>query len=479
MRQTIGSIIVGLLIASFGVAIFSSPITASTQTYTVTFMEHGLPNGTAWSVKFGGQVKNSTTDQISFQVKGTSYLNYSIPDVGKYIPTPSQGSFLVDNSTTINVTFALPFVKIVITKLIVVDQSTGTSVTQLEPGNTYQVGVSLQNQGNTGTFVEINETVLMNGKVVESDVPILSIGPGSTASATFLWTPNTAGVYTFLVHVQASPNISESASYPLYVGVSPVKTYNVTFTEMGLPAGTQWSVEFNGEVESSMTPTITFQVSNGTYTYYVNNVSGFLPNVTSGKVKVNGTTNVMISFLPLIFKPVSKLLLSYDGEPISQLETNTTYSVIASVTNVGNTSGQGYLLLLGRQGTVNVIDQKFNYTLRPGQTENFTEEFMVNSTTPLTITLTLYTLTPQGAKAVYNSTSQLPVIQKVTNTTKSQTSNTTTTTTTTPNTTKPTTTTNVSTPSIPTQKSSNTLLYVAIAVVVVVIIAIVLLVRRR
>ncbi|MEM4224276.1 MAG: hypothetical protein QXZ33_10055, partial [Metallosphaera sp.] len=66
MRQILGSTLLILLLGSFIGLIAGSIGTgaSTTQTYNVTFMEHGLPSGTMWSVTFNGQTKNSTSNEI-------------------------------------------------------------------------------------------------------------------------------------------------------------------------------------------------------------------------------------------------------------------------------------------------------------------------------------------------------------------------------------------------------------------------------
>lgn len=484
MRQILGSTLLILLLGSFIGLIAGSIGTgaSTTQTYNVTFMEHGLPSGTMWSVTFNGQTKNSTSNEIVFQVQGASYSSFSIPNVGNYIPTPSSGQVFVNSSLSINVTFALPFVKLVIAKLVVLQQSTGASVTELQPGTSYVVGVEVQNQGNVNALTEVNETVLYNGKVVTSDVPIASIAPGASETLSFIWTPSTAGIYTFLVNVKANPNISVSETYPLYVGVSPVNVYNVSFVQTGLPAGTQWSVTLNGTTKSSTSNMITFQVPAGTYTYSVQNVTGYLSKDVTGEVTVkNSSVTVQITFLPLVFKPVATLLVSYNSQEVTQLQTNITYDLIVTVKNEGNTSGQGYVLVIASQGSTTVLNKALNYTLKPGQAENFTLLFNLNSTQPLSIKVSTYSLTPKGEVPVYNSSSQFTVVQQPT-TTKTATTNTSTSTT---NTTKTTTTntststTTTSTSSTSSSSSSNTLLIVGVVVVVIVIAVAVVFLRRK
>jgi hypothetical protein len=67
-------------------------------------------------------------------------------------------------------------------------------------------------------------------------------------------------------------------------------TYGVTFTESGLPAGTSWSVSFNGVPESSTTATVGFTETNGSYYYTVGAASGYTATPLSGNVTVSGAT---------------------------------------------------------------------------------------------------------------------------------------------------------------------------------------------
>jgi hypothetical protein len=71
---------------------------------------------------------------------------------------------------------------------------------------------------------------------------------------------------------------------------TPVATanYAVTFTETGLPTGTNWSVTLNGVLNTSTTSTIGFTVGNGTYAYSVGTVAHYSALPASGSLTVNG-----------------------------------------------------------------------------------------------------------------------------------------------------------------------------------------------
>ncbi|MHB8352565.1 MAG: hypothetical protein ACYDFT_07775, partial [Thermoplasmata archaeon] len=64
--------------------------------------------------------------------------------------------------------------------------------------------------------------------------------------------------------------------------------YPVSFTELGLPAGTTWSVTVNGTPLSSKGPGITFMEPNGTYAVIVGGVPGYAGSPSSMSVMVAG-----------------------------------------------------------------------------------------------------------------------------------------------------------------------------------------------
>jgi len=90
-------------------------------------------------------------------------------------------------------------------------------------------------------------------------------------------------------------------------------TYNITFTESGLPSGTSWSVTLNGTTLSSKTNTIAFSLPNGTYSYTIGNISGYNISKSSGSLTISGknvTQSVTFSSVPSTTPPPKKPLAS-------------------------------------------------------------------------------------------------------------------------------------------------------------------------
>jgi YVTN family beta-propeller protein len=79
----------------------------------------------------------------------------------------------------------------------------------------------------------------------------------------------------------------------LAVGPSSGSRYPVTFTESGLPSGTNWSVTLAGSTLSSTTSSIGFSAANGSYGFTVGVVSGYVPTPAAGKATVAGAKVVV------------------------------------------------------------------------------------------------------------------------------------------------------------------------------------------
>lgn len=74
----------------------------------------------------------------------------------------------------------------------------------------------------------------------------------------------------------------------VFSGPAARATYVVVFSELGLPAGTTWSVSLNGSARSSTTATLSFPEPNATYSYTVLPPSGYSASPGSGTVTVRG-----------------------------------------------------------------------------------------------------------------------------------------------------------------------------------------------
>jgi hypothetical protein len=133
--------------------------------------------------------------------------------------------------------------------------------------------------------------------------------------------------------------------------VSALSLYLVTFSEVGLAGGTNWSVTFDGMSTNTTAPKIAYAVPNGTYPYLLANVSGYeILSAGSGSLSVDGANvSVVVSFAALhsVFLEETGLpspavwSLWWNGETIDVFGSSLVFSVrdgtyLFSVPQVGN-----------------------------------------------------------------------------------------------------------------------------------------------
>ena len=103
-----------------------------------------------------------------------------------------------------------------------------------------------------------------------------------------LVTPSVTGTPT-LVGPRGSRDLPlASASPPLYP---------VNFTEGGLPAGLNWTVTLGSVSHSSAGPSLLFYEPNGTYSYSIGSVGGYVPTQAMGNLTVHGGNDTVVATL--------------------------------------------------------------------------------------------------------------------------------------------------------------------------------------
>ena len=145
----------------------------------------------------------------------------------------------------------------------------------------------------------------------------------------------------------ASPNSGNlnvnGADVSQTITFTAVPTYTITFTESGLPGGTQWTVSLDGSPQGSTSSTIAFTGEpDGTYSYSVSTSdSRFSPSPASGSVKVSGAdANKAITFTEQVYT------LSFTE---SGLPGGTQWSVSINGGAPSSSSGFDHLLLGGQR----------------------------------------------------------------------------------------------------------------------------------
>jgi hypothetical protein len=149
----------------------------------------------------------------------------------------------------------------------------------------------------------------------------------------------TNGTYSYVVGTTNTIYSAKGGSFtingtPISIGVSfGLISYLITFTETGLPSGTNWTVILNGINQTYYTPALDFMMPNGTYQYTIGAEPGYNSSIISGIIVIHGSgysRTVTFTQKPRVNKSPSK-------EPLlSQLNNNRLYEIIgaAAVTSV-------------------------------------------------------------------------------------------------------------------------------------------------
>lgn len=314
----------------------SSNSTSQSTLYSITFSETGLPSGYAFSVNLGGANKTSTTSSIVFkETNGVYYWNLRIFN-STYSGNPYEGNITVNDS---NVTQMIEFNRtqpqlypVVFTEqglpsgmswsvFLAGVSASSTSATiifnETDGQYSYKIGnvtgynsypngiVDVPNEVKVSVIFLPASSTLYNITFKESGLPTGSIfsvnlgGTNVTSTGSSISFSETNGVYYWEVRLvpnnyYANPgwgsvivNGSNVTQEILFNSSNPA-IYDVTFTEIGLPAGTSWSVTLNGNTKSSSTDLISFEVPNGTYSYSIDGSSGYASFHREGNVTVKG-----------------------------------------------------------------------------------------------------------------------------------------------------------------------------------------------
>ena len=285
--------------------------------YTVIFTESGLTSGN-WYVNISGDSASASSgSEISYDLANGTYTYTVSTDYRNYAPSPTSGTFTVNgqNIAIPEIIFSLVTYKVTITESGLPNNAswklglqgkyytndTGTVALELPNGTYTYNATSLSSdvyEASGGTFI-------VNGNPLSLTVLFVEY-----YTITFVETGLPSGdewnaVFDGLNNKSLSPeNVSFTASNGTYSysipgvpgyhpssGSGTVKvdgggvtvqvdflltTYNVVFSESGLPSGTEWYINFTTEAGSysntrlaSSGNSVYAVLPNGTYAYYV------------------------------------------------------------------------------------------------------------------------------------------------------------------------------------------------------------------
>jgi hypothetical protein len=248
----------------------SSGIGPEVTSYLVTFRESGLPANTSWSIDLSNNLQNSTASSLTFAKPNGNY-SFTVGPVYSYSPYPSSGRITVNGR---NITVPIDFTY------------------DLHPVTFQEIGLP------SG----INWSVSLNGSAQSSATPSLVFNEPNGSYAF-----NLGAVLAF----SATPNVGSVTVVGAAV-VQPITftanltntTYPVTFTESGLPLGTEWYANVTGSPSvASTSSTATIDLPNCTYSYSIASTSPLYgPSAANATFNVTGSpVAVSVAFSRVMF----------------------------------------------------------------------------------------------------------------------------------------------------------------------------------
>ena len=343
-------------------------------------------------------VINSATNVVVSQITGAAYFGIFDPSNGYlYFTDNALNSVLVVDGSTNKVvtTIGLPSRSSPVgiaydsydKNVYVAEQNLSSLAVISAVTNTVIANLDVSGSPLFPVYSPVNHDIYLSNHLLGGIQVITSYGgvntiKSSTSNAIQFSEPN--GSYSFsigsisgyTINPQSGSFIVNGSSLSENILFSQVTGYEVTFSQTGLRAGSSWSVTLAGRTIASTSPSIIFTETNGSYSFEVSNVSGYLVSPTFGTVIVSGssvTKTITFSELYSVNFIESGLSLgtnwsvdlngavkSSDGTNIIFAELNGTYSFsISSPTNLTISPASGTVTVdgAGINQTVHFVSQ--------------------------------------------------------------------------------------------------------------------------
>lgn len=112
--------------------------------------------------------------------------------------------------------------------------------------------------------------------------------PVSVVLPSGIYSYNVSSVTGYLGNVTSGDLTVGNSQLTVYIGFTSVGEYQVSFQETGLPAGSIWSVYFDGSSIDSNTSTISASAPDGFYNFSIGDLNGYITNISSGYFTISG-----------------------------------------------------------------------------------------------------------------------------------------------------------------------------------------------
>jgi hypothetical protein len=369
------------------------------------FTEMGLPNGTRWFLGVGNATAESLNANITYYLPPGAYAVVPGPPVGypqavrhaRWSPTAPAAVQLSTNGTNVSVPYTLQFSLSVRSYPLAAGRvspevSWWAANTSLNisadpaPGWVFRAWAgggpgNYSGPDRTATLIPtgaVNETAIFVPGVLVNFTE-LGLPPGwiwSVEAAGQTFSGNGSSIYVLFANGTHGYRVPPVRNYyprpasggftingpgPLTIPIefaSLPTSFPVSFTETGLPLGANWSVEVRGTPFYSVNATVVAYEPNGSYSYNVTPVSGFVARPAHGGFVVAGTGfTVTISYSANATAPARfEVAFTENGLPA-----NTLWSV--AVRN---------LTLSSETATLTFVESNGTYLFAVGPVKNFT-----------------------------------------------------------------------------------------------------------
>lgn len=231
---------------------------ASSVEYSVNFTEVGLPESVTWYINLSNdQRMSSNTTYLETSLANGSYCFFVGTSSTSY--AADGGVFLVKGAAKIiKITFFSVY-NVIFTEVGV--RLNGTSL-----GWAWTISLLEGTQG------------LTFGLDIQFHLPNGTYEYKATSTNRSYYPEQPTGKFTV-----NGKSISRDIVFNLV-------TYNVFFTEAGLPHGTPWCLSFNDTRSNVSSTSIGFLVPNGTYRYSISTSPNYTSAYSAGQITVNGSS---------------------------------------------------------------------------------------------------------------------------------------------------------------------------------------------
>lgn len=224
--------------------------------YSITFMETGLPSGSDWSVNLVGEIQSSENNSMTFLRENGTYLyNISVPS-GFYSPESSGTVLVLGSSIQVGADFSYALHRVMF---------------MLQGASTpFMWNVTL---GNT--------TLVTSASSVSIDLANGVYTYAASCPENYVITPSTGEIMVLDGNVTVTISATDA-------------TKAVQFHQSGMASGIQWSVEMGGVILSSIGSDIVFELTPGEYNYSVNVPGNFASSISYGNITVSTQDQAVI-----------------------------------------------------------------------------------------------------------------------------------------------------------------------------------------